>query len=79
MKDGGPAFPIYTPDMNLGDTAGPGMTLLDYFAAHAMHEGMRVLFAAGYANLNAHQLSEAARAAYMAADAMLAERHKVRP
>lgn len=32
-KDGGHAFPNITPDMNVD--GGPGMTLRDYFAAHA--------------------------------------------
>ena len=35
-NDGGPAFPIYQPDMILGDDAGPGLSLRDWFAGQAM-------------------------------------------
>jgi hypothetical protein len=33
-NDGGPAYPIYTPDMPL--VGSPGMSLCDYFAAAVM-------------------------------------------
>ena len=35
-KDGGSAYPIYTPDMNVGDDAGPGLSKLDWFAGQAL-------------------------------------------
>jgi hypothetical protein len=74
-KTGGPAFPCE--NLDIGACSNHlGMSLRDYFAAGAMYDGMRVLFAAGYANLNEYQLGKAAKAAYMAADAMLAERAK---
>jgi hypothetical protein len=74
MSDGGSAFPFKHEWPNNHVEFSYGLSLRDYFAAHAMHDGMRVLFAAGYANLNEYQLGQAAKAAYLAADAMLAAR-----
>ena len=62
------AYPIYSPDMNLGDTAGPGMTLRDYFAGQA-------LVSAGFVSDRGLHAQYAA-IAYAIADAMLAEREK---
>jgi len=42
-NDGRPAFPIYQEQMNLGDTAGPGMSLRDWFAGHAGQEALALL------------------------------------
>lgn len=62
-KDGGPAFPIYTPDMNVGDDAGPGMSLCDWFAGQALPSF-----------IERHGPDSAAVEAYRYADAMLAAR-----
>lgn len=67
MKDGGPAFPVYTPDMNVGDSAGPGMTLRDYFAGQA-------LTAIAHFDTSGDFSREVARRAYQYADAMIKAR-----
>lgn len=68
--DGGPAYPVYTPDMNVGEDAGPGMSLRDWFAGQAL-AGMCTI--AGYQSL---PWSVVSKKAYGAADAMLAERRR---
>lgn len=66
-SDGGPAFPIFS------DYAqAPGMTLRDYFAAAAL-QGMLGLYAPHEYTHRAFAL-----AAYNYADAMLAERVKIK-
>jgi hypothetical protein len=73
-KDGGPAFPRPFSD-NGGDTyermenAQEGMSLRDYFAAHAL------AVIPGDAS-DAHGIKDLAADAYQIADAMLAERAK---
>lgn len=74
---GGPAFPREDYQTNGFDGVSSGlgqegMTLRDYFAAKAM-QGM---FAAGYEYSADAPASKRAAHAYMAADAMLAERAK---
>lgn len=71
-KDGGPAFPIYTPDMNLGEDAGPGMSLRDWFAGQV---------AAGRAGSTVSRPTpkNLAEFAYQCADAMLAARSLPQP
>lgn len=73
MKNGGSAFPVFTSDMNLGDTAGPGMTIRDFFAAMALAGKMNghksTPFASGWQ-------ADAAWDCYSVAAAMLAERAK---
>jgi hypothetical protein len=66
------AFPIYTPDMSLGDTAGPGMTLRDWFAGQALAGIVGEHHAAGRIDWQ----RDAAWAAYSMADAMLSARQK---
>jgi len=66
-KDGGPAYPIWQPDMDLGDTAGPGMSLRDWFAGQVL--------AAVYAE-GRGSIPPVVDRAYEIADAMLAERDK---
>jgi hypothetical protein len=73
--NGGSAFPFIFTDTGEPSFSCQGMTLRDYFAAKAMSQGMAILTAHG-TNLNGHQLGELAKTAYMAADAMLAEREK---
>ena len=73
-KNGGPAFPVsYISDGN------PGMTLRDYFAGQALVGWIASLSARheepGYSDVAAAE--EAARLAYVAADAMLAAREEV--
>jgi hypothetical protein len=65
-NDGGPAFPIVSDDL-----CAPGMTLRDYFAAAAL-QGLLA------SSKDIIGMSEAnyATAAYLQADAMLAERNK---
>lgn len=69
-KTGGSAYPVLTPDMNLGDTAGPGMTLRDYFAGQAL-AGM---CASKIAERN--KSPKMATMSYMLADAMIKEREE---
>lgn len=68
-RNGGPAFPIYTPDMNVSKDAGPGISVRDYFAAAA-------LTGLGTWSPSATAMDLKARAdiAYAQADAMLAAR-----
>lgn len=69
--DGGAAFPVLdNPGIGLR-LREPGMTLRDYFAAKAMP----VLIA----NMTNPNADDVAMWAYRHADAMLAERAKVRP
>lgn len=70
---GGPAFPLWQEDMKLGDDAGPGMSLRDFFAAHAL-TGM--LASAPVADRSKPKHRGWAENAYLFADAMLAERSK---
>ena len=75
-NDGGPAFPVTLFDgQTLGDGTANGMSLRDYFAAKAMHAA---LMTARGASSEAQAVESAAKVAYMAADAMLAERAKER-
>jgi hypothetical protein len=71
-KTGGSAFPIYQPDMNVGDDAGPGMTLRDYFAGQALS---RLTLSSKWTSLD-NSVREMATVAYVLADAMLAEREE---
>lgn len=69
-NDGGPAYPIWTPDMNLGNDAGPGMSLRDWFAGQALvglcaHDGTH----------GVHCVKTTTDRAYEVADAMLAARN----
>jgi len=72
IEDGGPAFPVYTPDMNIGDDAGPGMSMRDWFAGQALAQIAGEYHESGIAHWPQH----AAAAAYEVADAMLAVRQK---
>jgi hypothetical protein len=83
-NDGGPAFPIPIAGCSDGSVYNAmeqssgklgGMTLRDYFAAKAMHAA---LMTARGASSEAQAVESAAKVAYMAADAMLAERAKDR-
>lgn len=69
--DGGPAFPICTPDMNVGDDAGPGMSMRDYFAGQAL---VGILSMAGSAGVVLFPNDDLAQQAYATADAMLQAR-----
>ena len=78
--DGGPAFPIYTQDMTIGDYAGPGMSLRDYFADGAMRSYChpdsisRILHQSG---LTAEAVEDRiASMSFKMADAMINERKK---
>ena len=68
QDNGGPAFPISIP--GVGDNGAFGMTLRDYFAAKWLQGWM--------ANPSTSDLehADAAKFAYVMADAMLAERAK---
>lgn len=77
-KDGGPAFPRLTKpvtDWSLEDVTS-GMSLRDWFAGQCMRDTFAALAASGEHNLNEYQLQRCARASYLAADAMIAERSK---
>lgn len=83
--DGGQAFPSqqfshYGADERGSPTAiyepTPGMSLRDYLAGQCMRDTFAALAAAGWGNLNDHQLERCAKASYAAADAMIAERRK---
>ena len=69
--DGGAAFPNITPDMMVD--GGPGMTLRDYFAGHALAE-----LVTGFvpANITPDDAETIAIAADMIASAMLEERDR---
>lgn len=80
IKDGGPAFPNITPDMNVD--GGPGMSLRDYFAGQALafmqsRENVVAILDAARAQQREEE-SEAtfARVAYQIADAMLKAREE---
>lgn len=66
---GGPAFPTKMKGPNLSEWLEPGMTLRDYFAAKAM-QAMIVSI------IKPEHVDGAVEAAYIVADAMLAERAK---
>jgi hypothetical protein len=72
---GGPAFPRedYQTDSAPGQR---GMTLRDYFAAHAIPEAMRQTASVMSLSSPPEPRSNAARIAYEIADAMLQERDK---
>ena len=70
-RDGGPAFPNITPDMNVD--GGPGMSLRDWFAGQAL-AGM-IASAEGEASGGwPGGDAQCARACYSLADAMLKAR-----
>ncbi len=76
LKDGGPAFPV--PDPAWAN----GMTLRDWFAGQAI-QGLLIARAAAIDHgsqprTREEEVSSASDAAYIVADAMLAERQKVR-
>ena len=66
-NDGGPAFPIVA-----GGAVDDGMTLRDYFAAKAMVARMLVVSSGEFTD----DFDDISVAAYLQADAMLAERAK---
>jgi hypothetical protein len=70
-NDGGPAFPVTAEQSPSGAFAYPGMTLRDYFAAAAL-QGLLASSSVG----DALAEPDYAKAAYIQADAMLAEREK---
>jgi hypothetical protein len=70
VEDGGPAFPLVTP--NDWSERAHGMTLRDWFAGRALVGACSAPFSEGAA-------PEMARACYAMADAMLAARTKVQP
>lgn len=79
VDDGGPAFPV-PPDAMASDgvmcvpiQAYPGMSLRDYFAAHASSGDIDDVIAAGDFN-RMRVVERRARARYVYADAMLKER-----
>ena len=67
-KDGGSAFPIWNPDMNLGETAGPGMSLRQWYAGMVLPEILRTAVDAGDASPK-----RLAKGAFTVADAMIEE------
>lgn len=69
INTGGPAFPTEAANHYSGIAASPGMTLRDYFAAHAL-AGL-----CANARWNAtYQVEKVASSAYAMADAMLKAR-----
>jgi hypothetical protein len=68
MDDGGPAFPLLLREGEYYQGNTDGMSLRDYFAAKAMA-----------ALAGQEHEADAAHTAYVIADAMIAERAKVRP
>lgn len=66
-SDGGPAFPISLP--GFGDNGAEGMSMRDYFAAHALHAIILADGAQYFSALDGH-----AKIAYQHADAMLVAR-----
>ena len=70
-NDGGPAFPIYQPDMNVGNDAGPGMSLRDWFAGQAM---VGLMSDPGLRPSNLDEFEHMATRLYQVADAMLKAR-----
>ena len=78
-NDGGPAFPIQNANFTEAYGGAPGMTLRDYFAAHALIGiGNWVHTVYGETNVSPASISATRRAhwAYAQADAMLEERSK---
>lgn len=76
IKDGGPAFPgSYIPSAS---PPSDGVTLRDWYAGQAMSQGMAVLVSSQH-NLNKYQLRQLAKTAFLAADAMIAEREERQP
>lgn len=73
-NDGGPAFPTTQPLEFWGDP-NQGMTLRDYFAAKAMQAALPAIIAGATADSETD--ARLARASYMIADAMLAERERI--
>ena len=77
----GPAFPRPAGDYNGtrgGNGAQEGMTLRDYFAAKAMQAWLSTFTESRHPAENGG-LADFAKGAYAVADAMLAERAKVKP
>lgn len=72
-NNGGPAFPTLAVMGDIAASEG-GMTLRDYFAAKAM-QGAMASFINGIP-ANAETDTQLAKASYLIADAMLAEREK---
>jgi len=78
-KNGGPAFPIHDPSwlqpetVDEGKRIASGMTMRDYFAAKAMQSFFSKNEVYHLSNWNFEAI---AKYAYVAADAMLAEREK---
>ena len=72
-SDGGAAFPIYQPDMNVGDDAGPGMSLRDWFAGQAL---VGLMSDPGLRPSRLDEFEHMATRLYQVADAMLKEREK---
>lgn len=66
-KNGGAAFPIYTPD------GCPGMSMLDYFAAHCMAQAYSIAYEVCKGCPTAEDIGVAA---YQLANEMLKERTK---
>lgn len=87
QRDGGPAFPIFTPDIPVSGS--PGISVRDYFAAKAMQAMISNSFVAEKlfeAKLQMTPEGQAAfdtnimpKTAYRHADAMLKERAALRP
>lgn len=67
--NGGPAFPLWNPDMNLGDDAGPGMSLRDWFAGKAL-----VGIISHHRSQDCNGRAEVCAIAFEIADAMLKAR-----
>lgn len=80
-RDGGPAFPVITPDMPAA--GGPGMSLRDWFAGMAMTALANQVWRWCAVHVDEPTDDAAAQRlgnlAYMTAEAMLAEREKVKP
>ena len=82
-NDGGPAFPCEVGPASDGHTIQtgnmqwmqPGMTMRDYFAAHAIEVGRTCMTTADSLDYDARK-ANIARHAYEVADAMLKEREK---
>jgi hypothetical protein len=83
--DGGPVFPVHERHAVLRETgygddwiAVGGMSLRDYFAGKALPQAIARYLAVREARINPGEFDyeEIARAAYVVADAMIAEREK---
>ncbi|WP_299327562.1 hypothetical protein [Parasphingopyxis sp.] len=73
-KDGGPAFPYVTQEKRAGSAViyqniTPGMSLWDWYAAHALAQASRDIW-------ENHKPEDVAKRCGMFADAMLAEKEK---